>query len=93
MTIAVSECKISGSLGTSKLAVHVNLQVPAEVVYTESIEMLDESSRPVLVIFVSAPVSFKVWTPPDGDVRFHIMLLVSVTDSGWVMLQIIEMML
>ena len=46
VTMAVSDCAINGSPGTSKLAVHVNLQVPAEVAYTESVLVLDESSKP-----------------------------------------------
>ena len=46
MTSAVSECAINGSLGRSKLALHVNLQVPAEAECKESTLVLTEFPTP-----------------------------------------------
>ena len=75
------------------LALHVYLHVPAVGAYNERRLVLSESSMPVVVMFKLTPLWFKVSTTSEEDVCIQLIVFDVVTESGWVTLQPIKIVL
>ena len=75
MTSAIWEYVITGSPGTCRLPVHMNVHLPAIVAYAETRLVLLELSMLTILMFTLTPSWFSICVTPLGDVELQLTIL------------------
>ena len=87
VTCAISDCKISESPGTCKLATQVNVLIPGVSTLSDTKLILVALSRELVVILTALLSGLRLCITPDV-VSLHSTVLASLTDVGSVAMQV-----